>query len=99
MFVLMADSEGEGGSFALLSLLQKCSGKIVTPITFLLMFAAGLLFGEGIITPAISVLSAVEGIKIAAPSLEHLVIPITLVILSVVFLFQKKGSRSVGKVY
>lgn len=97
--VLMADHEGEGGSFALYSLLQKCKGKSIVPLSFLLMFAAGLLFGEGIITPAISVLSAVEGLKVAAPHLEHWVVPITILILALVFFFQKHGTRSVGKIY
>lgn len=97
--VLMADHEGEGGSFALYSLLQKCKGKSIVPLSFLLMFAAGLLFGEGIITPAISVLSAVEGLKVAAPHLGHWVVPITILILALVFFFQKHGTRSVGKIY
>lgn len=98
-FVLSADHGGEGGSFALLGLIQRFNGQHIIPISLLLMFAAGLLFGEGIITPAISVLSAIEGLKVAAPGLGHFVVPLTIVVLSGVFLFQKKGAKWIGKVY
>ena len=63
------------------------------------MLAAGLLFGEGVITPAISVLSAVEGLKIVTPTLEHFVVPITIAILFVLFLAQQKGTAKVGTVF
>lgn len=97
--VLRADHDGEGGVFALLSLLQEMGGRHLVPLSFLLMFAAGLLFGDGIITPAISVLSAVEGLRVAWPSLGEWVVPLTVAILAGIFLFQKKGTVRVGKIY
>lgn len=97
--VLRADRDGEGGVFSLFGLLEHEKGPHIGPTVLLLMFAAGLLFGDGIITPAISVLSAVEGLRIATPNFEHLVIPLTVLILTGVFLFQKQGTRLVGRIY
>ena len=99
LLVLKADHDGEGGVFALFSLFKQFSGRHVTVISFLLMFAAGLLLGDGIITPAISVLSAVEGLKLAWPGLESLIVPITVAILTLVFFFQRHGTRRVGQIY
>ncbi len=98
-FVLRADHEGEGGVFALLSLIKKFNGSHIVFLSFLLMFAAGLLFGDGIITPAISVLSAIEGLKLIEPGLASWVVPITVVVLAGIFFFQKKGTSGVGKIY
>jgi KUP system potassium uptake protein len=100
-FVLRADSEGEGGVFALYSLISRASGnkKMRLLVGSLLIFAAGLLFGDGIITPAISVISAVEGIKIVTTSLEAYIVPITIVILTGLFLIQRKGTAKVGTVF
>ena len=98
-FVLRADHEGEGGVFALLSLIKKFDGKHIVALSFLLMFAAGLLFGDGIITPAISVLSAIEGLKLIEPVLASWVVPITVVVLAGIFFVQKKGTSRVGKIY
>lgn len=99
ILVLRADNEGEGGVFALFSLFRQFKGRRITVISFLLMFAAGLLLGDGIITPAISVLSAVEGLKLALPQLETIIVPLTVVILTAVFFMQRKGTQSIGKVY
>lgn len=99
VFVLRADYLGEGGIFALFGILQKFTGRRMSVLSFLLMFAGGLLFGDGLITPAISVLSAVEGLKIFAPQLTSWVIPVTLFVLVIIFFLQKKGTRSIGKVY
>jgi KUP system potassium uptake protein len=98
IFVLRADSEGEGGVFALYNLLTSLpkSGVIVPG---LLLFAAGLLYGDGIITPAISVISAVEGIRILTPTLTPFVIPITIIILTAIFAFQYKGTHKIGNVF
>ena len=63
------------------------------------IFGASLFYGDGMITPAISVLSAVEGLKVAAPSLEHLVVPITLVILTMLFAIQRYGTGAVGRAF
>jgi KUP system potassium uptake protein len=98
-FVLRADHDGEGGIFALFGILQDFSGHRITTISFLLLFAGGLLLGDGLITPAISVLSAVEGLKIFAPQLTAWVVPLTLLILSIIFFLQKKGTSSIGKIY
>src|SRR5262249_27122973 len=81
IFVLRADNKGEGGVFALLAIVQDWKSKATKILTPVLVLAAGLLFGDGIITPAISVLSSIEGLAIATPSLERFIIPITLAIL------------------
>ena len=97
--VLRADSDGEGGVFALYSLLYKISGKAIAALTLFLILAAGLLFGDGIITPAISVLSAVEGLNVATSSFQAYIIPITIIILTFLFVAQRKGTAKVGKVF
>lgn len=102
VFVLRADNDGEGGVFALFSLLQNAKAqksKSVILLSSMLIFAAGLLLGDGMITPAISVLSAVEGMKVATASLEPYVIPATIVILTGLFLIQRGGTSKVGAVF
>jgi KUP system potassium uptake protein len=102
MFVMRASNRGEGGIFALLALLFEGRTGRRKRLGWLLvvgLFGAALLFGDGIITPAISVLSAVEGIEVATPALSHLVVPITIVILVALFLFQKRGTGGVGAVF
>lgn len=100
-FVLNADNDGEGGVFALygqLYRLRKSKSGIALILTVLLL-AAGLLFGDGCITPAISVLSAVEGIKFLSPAVNDLVVPITLGILFLLFAVQRQGTSSIGKIF
>lgn len=97
-FVLRADSDGEGGVFALFSILRESKVKRVF-ITGVLVLAAGLLFGEGIITPSISVLSAVEGLKVINPGFATFIIPVTLIILTLLFLLQRTGTHKIGKVF
>ncbi|MGH7664335.1 MAG: potassium transporter Kup, partial [Gemmatimonadaceae bacterium] len=104
VFVMRADNRGEGGTFALLALLlqkkqpgEGFGGRML--LIALGLFGASLLFGEGIITPAMSVLSAVEGLEIATPGLSHFVIPITVTILFILFVFQKHGTARVGSVF
>ncbi len=102
LFLMRADNRGEGGILALLALLTPV--RHLSPIQRRLLiplglFGAALLYGDGVITPAISVLSAVEGLKFAAPSLERLVLPITILILLLLFLFQKRGTAGVGAVF
>ncbi len=98
-FILRADNEGEGGVLALTALIKP---KNVKPRTLqwtmvgMGLFAACLLYGDGIITPAISVLSAVEGIKNITPVFESSVIPLTIVILAGLFLIQRRGTAKVG---
>lgn len=98
LFILRADNEGEGGVLSLMALCKGSSKRAVF-ITFLGLFGAGLLYGDGVITPAISVLSAVEGLKVYAGTLENVVLPITIIILVALFLFQKKGSAKVGNIF
>lgn len=98
LYVMRADNKGEGGILALLALLQ---GRGRAPFWFvsLSLFGAALLYGDGMITPAISVLSAVEGLKIATSGLKEFVVPITLAILGVLFFFQRHGTKKVGLVF
>lgn len=98
LFILRADNNGEGGEIALTAL---CGGvgKKLTIVTMIGLFGAGLLYGDGVITPAISVLSAIEGLEVYAPTLSPYVVPITITVLIILFLFQKKGTGGVGKVF
>ncbi|HEY2793976.1 MAG TPA: potassium transporter Kup [Micromonosporaceae bacterium] len=102
VFILRADNGGEGGIMALTALLQKQKfrtrkAKII--LVTLGIFGASLFYGDGVITPAISVLSAVEGLKVAEPSLSDLVLPISVGVLTVLFLFQRFGTSVVGRVF
>jgi KUP system potassium uptake protein len=99
--VMRADNRGEGGILALLALVsRKADAKRGRQALIVLgLFGAALLYGDGVITPAISVLSAVEGVSVAAPALSHVVAPITVVILFLLFLFQKRGTATVGAVF
>jgi len=102
-FIMRADNEGEGGIMALIALVQRGVrlehrwAKAV--LVALGIFGASLFYGDGMITPAISVLSAVEGLEVAAPSLDHLVVPITLVILTALFAIQRFGTGAVGRAF
>jgi KUP system potassium uptake protein len=99
VFVAMrADNRGEGGSFALLSLIARnLAGKKWTAgLVMLGVLATCLFYGDAMITPAISVLSAVEGLKVAEPALQPLVIPISIFILIALFLVQSRGTAKVG---
>jgi KUP system potassium uptake protein len=99
IFVLRAQNDGEGGVFALYGLLHEYKRRGTTVILWALMLGAGLLFGDGFITPAISVLSAVEGLGVAAPSLVSLVIPVTLILLTALFAVQFNGTAGIGRVF
>ena len=102
VFVLRADNHGEGGILALTALATPIKPSGRSEHTFLIMlgiFGAALLYGDGIITPAISVLSAMEGITVATPFLSHFVVPLTIVILVGLFLFQSRGTAKVGKIF
>ena len=101
--ILRADNEGEGGIMALLTLVgQKMVGgrrRTKMGLVALGIFGASLFFGDSMITPAISVLSAVEGVEVAAPALASFVIPITLVIIFVLFFFQRFGTAAVSRLF
>jgi len=101
-FILRADNEGEGGVLALTALIKSKIIKPRTPQWLLVglgVFAACLMYGDGMITPAISVLSAVEGVNNITPLLESYVIPATILILAGLFLLQKRGTARVGRLF
>ena len=104
-FVMRADNHGEGGIFALLAIVPERfrataarSGK-VTGMALLAVIGAALLYGDGVITPAISVLSAVEGLAIASARLSPIVVPLTCAILIALFSIQRRGTGDVGKLF
>ena len=101
-FIMRADNKGEGGIMALTALAQRSvrsSARARWWIMVLGLFGAALFFGDGVITPAISVLSAVEGLEVAAPGLTRFVVPITVVILLGLFAIQSRGTGNVGAVF
>ncbi len=103
-FVLKADNRGEGGTFALLALIfprrspdtPMAKGKYLVALA---LFGTALLYGDGIITPAMSVLGAMEGIEVATPTLSRFIVPISVLILSVLFALQRVGTDRVGKAF
>ena len=99
--IMRADNKGEGGSLALLALVTERASNagLKWAITLLGIFAAALFYGDSMITPAISVLSAVEGLEIVTPALTPYVLPITFVVLSALFFLQKKGTGTVGLLF
>ncbi|HJT11618.1 MAG TPA: potassium transporter Kup [Dongiaceae bacterium] len=96
--IMRADNKGEGGSLAMLALATRLThGSNLTPLIVVIgIFAAALFYGDSMITPAISVLSAVEGLQVVVPALDDYVVPLTLVILILLFVFQKHGTARVG---
>jgi KUP system potassium uptake protein len=113
VFILRADNHGEGGIMALLALLipklakpgveragddQEHPSRRFILIT-LGLFGAALLFGDGVITPAISVLSAVEGLQVATPAFHPVIVPLTVIILILLFMMQSRGTTSIGNVF
>ena len=102
LLILRADNRGEGGIVAMLALLSVRNAKPGTWRAQLLLvglIGAALLYGDGAITPAISVLSAIEGLKLDAPALAPAVVPITIVVLVGLFLMQKKGTGVIGQIF
>ena len=100
--IMRADNEGEGGIMALMALAQRTlpkDSKSAYAVGILGIFGASLFFGDGVITPAISVLSALEGIQVAAPALHAWIVPIALLVLLALFMTQRFGTAKVGKVF
>ena len=99
--VMRADNRGEGGILALVALIGKheTSRAGRRALVMLGLFGAALLYGDGVITPAISVLGAVEGVSVAAPALQRAVVPLAVVILVLLFVFQRRGTAAVGLVF
>jgi KUP system potassium uptake protein len=101
-FIMRADNEGEGGIMALIALVQGVSLKgraAKAALVALGIFGAALFYGDGMITPAISVLSAAEGLEVAAPGLDSLVLPVTLAVITVLFGIQRFGTKAVGRLF
>ncbi|MEU6721279.1 potassium transporter Kup [Nonomuraea sp. NPDC046802] len=103
LLAMRADNDGEGGIMALITLVRRWSaqrgGRAAAVLAALGIFGASLFFGDSMITPAISVLSAVEGLKVVEPSLKDLVVPITALIIVLLFLVQRRGTAAVGRVF
>lgn len=101
MLVMHADNRGEGGILALMALAQRVSSGSAMRNALALIGIAGacLFFGDGIITPAISVLSAVEGLEVSAPELKQVVLPVSVAIIVMLFAMQYRGTHSIGRVF
>ncbi|MFV8185782.1 potassium transporter Kup [Streptomyces sp. AF1B] len=103
LLAMRADNQGEGGIMALITLVRQRSSQLgrrtAVVLAALGIFGASLFFGDSMITPAISVLSAVEGVKVVEPSLGSAVVPITAVIIVILFLVQRRGTAAVGRVF
>jgi KUP system potassium uptake protein len=101
-FIMKADNKGEGGILALLALVPERAQRKRTEISWiagLVIFGAALLYGDGVITPAISVLSAVEGLTVATSRLTPVVVPLTVAILLVLFWVQRRGTARIGRIF
>ena len=100
--IMRADNQGEGGIMALMALVQRSlpkNSRTTYVVGILGIFGASLFFGDGVITPAITTLSAIEGLGIAAPQLHHWIIPLTIFVLVILFMTQRYGTAKVGKVF
>jgi KUP system potassium uptake protein len=94
--IMSADNHGEGGTLSLMALLQRAMGRNFFVISLLGMAGAALFYGDAIITPAISVLSAVEGLKLIAPSFDSFILPLSMIIIIGLFLMQSRGTAQVA---
>jgi KUP system potassium uptake protein len=100
MFIMRADNAGAGGILALLALVpQKAKGVAPGGLLMIALFGTALLYGDGVITPAISVLSAIEGLEVATSAAKPAVLPLTVAVLVALFLVQKWGTGGIGKVF
>ena len=99
LVLLNADNNGEGGTFALMALGQSVARRSARVLLVLGIAGAAFLYGDAVITPAISVLSAVEGLKLIAPHMENVVVPITLLILVLLFTVQARGTAAVAQFF
>ncbi len=97
--IMRAHNRGDGGILALTALIRRCKPAHGVALVILGIFGASLFLGDGMITPAISVLSAVEGLKVATPGVAHLVMPIALAVLMSLFLIQRRGTGAVGALF
>ncbi|MBS0192653.1 MAG: potassium transporter Kup [Proteobacteria bacterium] len=100
--IMRADNKGEGGIMALMALAQRALGdskRLRYAVGILGIFGASLFFGDSVITPAVTVLGAVEGLQVAAPGLQHFVVPIALAVLVGLFVLQSRGTAKIGNVF
>ncbi len=101
-YVMNADNKGEGGIIALMALAlrkQTQDSRMRNLIMGLAIFGAALFYGDGVITPAISVISAIEGLEVATPAFKEYVVPITMIVLSLLFYFERRGTAAVGRLF
>ena len=96
LLIMRADNHGEGGTLTLMALLQRVMGRNFFVISLMGMAGAALFYGDAIITPAISVLSAVEGLKLVAPAFDPFILPLSMIILIALFAVQSRGTATVG---
>jgi KUP system potassium uptake protein len=103
LLVMRADNDGEGGIMALITLIRRWSApagrRAAVALALLGVFGASLFFGDSMITPAISVLSAIEGVRVAAPSVGEIVLPVTAAVLVGLFVLQRLGTGAVGRLF
>jgi len=101
LLVMRADNRGEGGILALMALAQRVAtdARVRRAVVLIGIVGAGLLFGDGVITPAVSVLSAVEGLEVTIPQAQQVVIPASVIIILGLFAFQSRGTGAVGKIF
>lgn len=103
VFIMRADNRGEGGILALLALILQQREKLSKRWRIILvmtgLIGAALLYGDGVITPAITVLGAVEGLELVAPTTSHLIVPLSVIVLVILFLVQKRGTAKIGWVF
>lgn len=95
--LLRADNDGEGGTLSLMALAQRAMGRRTRTVFVLGIIGAALFYGDALITPAISILSAVEGLKLVHPATEHFILPLTIVIIFGIFVVQSRGTATVAK--
>jgi len=99
VLLLRADNNGEGGTLSLTALATRALGRRTTLVFLLGLIGAAMFLGDSMITPAISVLSAVEGLNLATPTFEHFVVPLTIVILTLLFMVQRRGTAQVASLF
>lgn len=98
-YILRADNDGEGGVLALLALLKRENSHSYKLLFIVGILGAGLLLGDGMLTPAISVVSAIEGLKVISPTFSNLILPLTTLILLPLFIFQHYGTAKIGRYF
>src|SRR5207244_6783999 len=99
LILLRADNHGEGGTLALMAQAQRALGKGAGPIVLCGIISAALFYGDAVITPALSVLSAIEGLKVVTPAFEPYIVPLTVAILVALFAVQSRGTARVASFF